>query len=74
MVKGKKVSQEIREKLAQTVLERTPKQKQKHQQAYDAFNKLTFSKPTQILDGESLEVLGTYPSLIQACRAWNGDY
>ena len=38
------------------------------------FNRKTFSKPTQVIDGTSSEILGTYSSLIQACRAWNVPY
>ena len=72
--RGKKISLEIREKMSQVALHRTSEQKKRHQQACDAFNKSTFSKPTQILDAESLKVLGNYQSLREACRAWHGDY
>ena len=66
-------NQEIRAKLSETVKMRTPEQKRKHQQACDVFNKRMFSKPTQVLDSETGVILGTYSSLSEACRAWNGD-
>jgi group I intron endonuclease len=72
--KGKKVSPEIREKIARAALNRTPEQKQRHQQACDVFNKKHFSKPTQIVDASNLKVLATYSSLREACRALNGNY
>jgi len=70
----KKVSSKIREKMHQSALHRTPEQKQRHQQACDSYYKVTFSKPTQILDAETLKVLGNFKSLREACRAWHGDY
>lgn len=72
--RGKKVSGEIRKKMSQSALHRTPDQKQRHQQACESFNKVTFSKPTQIVDAETLKVLGNFKSLRDACRAWHGDY
>lgn len=72
--KNKKLSLDVREKLSRAALQRTPELKQKHQQACDAWNKRCFSKPTHILHGETGEVLGTYSSLREACRIWNGDY
>lgn len=72
--KNKHLSLETREKLSQIAKQRTSKQKQTHQQACDVFNKTTFSKATQVLSGNTHKVLGTYSSLREACRAWNGDY
>lgn len=72
--KNKHLSLETRQKLAQAVKNRTQQQKKKHQQICDVFNKAKFSKPTQLVDAQTGEVLGTYPSLISACRSWNGNY
>lgn len=69
---GKQFSLEKR--LSQRAKMRSLEQKQNHQQACDSFNKRLFSKPTQVLDFDSGHVLGTYSSLREACRAWNGDY
>lgn len=71
---GKQLSPKIREKLSQRAKTRSPEQEAKHQVASSRFNKSAFSKPTQVLDGDSGRVLGTYSSLRKACRAWNGDY
>ncbi len=72
--RGKKVSREFREKVVHFALHRTPEQKERHKQACLNFNRKTFSKPTQVLDGNDLRILGTYQSLREACLAWNGDY
>lgn len=72
--RNKKLSLEVREKISRAVVERTSQQKQTHQKACDAFNKLHFSKPTQVLDATTFKVLGKYSSLREACRAWNGSY
>lgn len=72
--RGKQLSAEIWEKLSQSAKARTLEQKQRHQESCDSFNKQKFSKPTQILDGDSLKVLGNYSNLREACNAWNGDY
>lgn len=72
--RGKALSPEIREKLSLKAKNRTVEQTQRHQQACDVFNKRMFSKPTQIRDGSTQKVLGTYSSLREACRACNGDY
>ena len=66
--RNKTLSPEIRQKLAQTVFNRTQEQKDKHQKAYQEWNRNMFSKPTQVLGGETHQVLGTYPSLTQACQ------
>ena len=70
--RGKHLSEEIIQKLSQKAKKRTVEQK--HQQSCDAFSKRVFSKPTQILDGGTQKSLGTYSSLREACRVWNGDY
>lgn len=72
--KNKKLSLEIREKMSQAASNRTLEQKQKLKQACTVFNKKTFSKPTQVIDGTTLEILGNYQSLREACSVWNGDY
>lgn len=72
--RGKKLERDVVEKLARAAQSRTPEQKRLHREACRVFNQKTFSKPTQILDGETGQVLGLYPSLIAACRAWNGEY
>jgi hypothetical protein len=33
-----------------------------------------FLKPAQILHADTLQVLGNYWNLREACRAWNGNY
>ena len=72
--KGKTFSVEFRKKLSEAALNRTIEQKQRHKQICTKWNKKMFSKPTQILHGNTLQVLGNYSSLREACRAWNGDY
>ncbi len=49
------------------------KMHEKWREACTAFNKKQFSKATQVLD-QTGKVCGTYSSLRQACRKWNGDY
>lgn len=72
--RNKKLSLETRQKIAQAAKKRTQEQKTKHQQACEVFNQAKFSKPTQVVDCETGKVLGTYPSLVAACRSWNGNY
>lgn len=72
--RGKKLSLETRERLAQAALARTPAQRQKHQRACDVFNKTQFSKPIQILNGSSGKILNSYSSFTEACRACGGNY
>lgn len=69
----KKLSLEVREKRSKALSKRTSHQKQRPQQACDAFKKLSFSKPTQVLDATNLKILGNYSSLREACRVWNGS-
>lgn len=71
--RGQKLAADVCKKLSQAALNRTVEQRQKHQQACLEFNQKTFSKPTQVLDADNLRVLGTYQSLSEACRAWNGN-
>lgn len=40
----------------------------------EEWNQKMFSKPTQILDGDTREILGRYSSLREACRAFQGNY
>lgn len=72
--KNKQLDFETRQKMSQAALYRTPEQKKTHQQRCDIFNKSKFSKKTQVLDGDTQKVLGTYSSLREACLAWNGNY
>lgn len=72
--KGKPLSTIIRENLSQKAKNRTVVQKQNHQKSCDNFNKSVFSKQTQIFDGDTQKILGTYSSLQEACRVWNGNY
>ena len=72
--KNKQLDFETRQKMSQAALNTTLEQKKTHQQIYDIFNKSMFSKKTQVLDGKTQKVLGTYSSLRQACLAWNGNY
>lgn len=72
--KNKQLDFETRQKISKAALKRTPEQKKTHQQICDIFNKSKFSKKTQVLDGNTQKVLGTYASLRQACLAWNGNY
>lgn len=69
-----KIGDEIREKLSQKAKNRNLQQKMRHQQSCDTFNKSVFSKSTQVLDGDTQKILGTYSSLKEACRVLNGDY
>lgn len=72
--KGKILARDVIEKISQAAQNKTLEQKQAHQKACLAFNKKKFSKLTQILDGDTLQQISVYPSLIKACRAWNGNY
>jgi len=72
--RGKSFSVEFRKKLSQAALNTSIEVKQRRKEICTEWNKKKFSKPTQILHGESLQVLGKYSSLREACRAWNGDY
>nr|UNZ99593.1 Nad9 [Chlorella vulgaris] len=72
--KGKKLSPEVRKKLSQAAFNRTAQQKQQHQKIMEEWNQKMFSKPTQILDGDTREILGRYSSLREACRAFQGNY
>lgn len=72
--KDQKLALEVRDKISQAALNRTAEQKQKHKNACIEFNQRMFSKPTQVLDGENLKILGNFKSLREACRTWNGNY
>lgn len=72
--KGKKLSPEVRDKLSQATLNRVAQQKQEHQKITKEWNQKMFSKPTQILDGDTREILGNYSSLREACYVFQGYY
>jgi group I intron endonuclease len=72
--KGQKLASDVVKRISQAAQNRTQEQKDTHREACLKFNQKMFSKPTHVLHGETHQIIGTSPSLIQACRAWNGDY
>lgn len=74
LYKGKKRSPGEREKLRAIALARTPLQKERHKEICTIWNRECFSKPTQILHGNNLSILGNYSSLKEACTTWKGNY
>lgn len=72
--KKKKRSLEERERAYKAALAKTPAQKKKDKDMCTLWNTKQFSKPTQILEGEKLSVLGNFSSLREAATAWKGNY
>lgn len=70
----KKGAPEILEKISQAARNKTAEKERVHKKACLLLNQNNLSKPIQALHGETRRVVGTYPSLKGACRAWNGDY
>ncbi len=71
--RNRSLSPEVKKILSRAAQNRTAEQKARHKAACAVFNKEQFSKATQVLD-QTGKVCGTYSSLRQACRKWNGDY
>lgn len=74
LYRGKKRSPEEREKIREAALARTPLQRESHRERCTIWNRSRFSKPTQVLHGETFSILGNYSSLKEACIAWKGNY